>query len=342
MAKVSTSFVWFRLFAKLTAAITIIVVLAGSLVKVTGSGMGCPDWPKCFGHYIPPVNAKEVSWGSGEDYFKGQMILHNGQLLIAEESFQSSSAFSIDNWKIYEKHGYSVYNPTHTIIEYVNRLATVVLGLASLLMLIMGLVNIKRQKSLFIWSLVVLVLILFEAWLGRLVVDSVLSPIKISIHLYAAFVIVLIISALLVFTNPKHSNRINLRSKYSTLGLIMLVMLFIQVFLGTKVRELFDVFSDSLIRSEWVDNAGLKFLIHRSFSLVYFGMIIYLYLQIRKESTNFVPDIQKILLLVLISIASGVIMGYFDVPQIMQPIHIFISGVLIFYQGQLTFKLLKQ
>jgi cytochrome c oxidase assembly protein subunit 15 len=33
-----------------------LIVLTGAGVRLTGSGLGCPDWPKCYGHSVPPLN----------------------------------------------------------------------------------------------------------------------------------------------------------------------------------------------------------------------------------------------------------------------------------------------
>jgi heme a synthase len=37
-----------------------LIVLSGAAVRLTGSGLGCPDWPKCYGRAYPPLNAHAV------------------------------------------------------------------------------------------------------------------------------------------------------------------------------------------------------------------------------------------------------------------------------------------
>ena len=52
-----------------------LVVLAGGIVRTTQSGMGCPDWPKCFGSWVPPLNASDLP-ADVERYLRKQDIYH--------------------------------------------------------------------------------------------------------------------------------------------------------------------------------------------------------------------------------------------------------------------------
>jgi cytochrome c oxidase assembly protein subunit 15 len=50
----------YRKFALLTLIATYLVIFVGGLVRVSGAGLGCPDWPTCYGRWIPPISIDQV------------------------------------------------------------------------------------------------------------------------------------------------------------------------------------------------------------------------------------------------------------------------------------------
>ena len=52
---------WFRRAARLGALLALIVVVVGAWVRLTDAGLGCPDWPGCYGHLHPAAVLERLS-----------------------------------------------------------------------------------------------------------------------------------------------------------------------------------------------------------------------------------------------------------------------------------------
>ena len=79
---------------------TYCLIFIGGLVRVSGSGMGCPDWPTCFGRFIPPTSIEQITWNPEVDYEIGDMIIKNDTLWVSDFNFTSMVAFDSENWHL--------------------------------------------------------------------------------------------------------------------------------------------------------------------------------------------------------------------------------------------------
>lgn len=329
----------FRALVKICIISVYIIILAGATVRMTGSGMGCPDWPKCFGYLIPPTSEAQLRWKSDHDYSKQIVIIKEDQLLVAKRKFRSGEKFSNANWSPYTKHDYATFNATHTWVEYINRLTSAIAGIFFVLLLIRSWKYWKVKKSIPIFAIAAFAMLLFEAWLGKTVVDSNLAVSKISIHMMVALAIVAVLLIILFqLRNELKTNSAN--NVFKWLVFAGLGLTIVQVILGIEVRQLVDVSlknigldQKSLLDLSQVNN----FIIHRSFSILVVLVNIGVYYQMLKNKLNY--RIPKWVLIVLgIEVISGIVMYYVNFPFGSQAIHLLFATILFGLQFYLLLK----
>ena len=315
----------FKMSVKISLILVYLVIAAGSIVRMTGSGMGCPDWPKCFGYWIPPTERTQLDWKPGHQYTKGQVIILNEELRVANGNFESSKTFSDRNWGFYTQHDYAIFDPYETWIEYLNRLLGVLAGLAVLIMTILSFWKWKKNISHTFISVLILLGMGFQAWLGKTVVDSNLAPYRVSLHMGMALLIVLGL-VFLLFSNQKKAISIPRNITLKVLAWFAVLLTLFQIGLGTQVRQFVDLQMHEP-PGQWLDPAPIKFYVHRTFSLVVLGVHLILFWILRKMKRN-VKVFNQILGLIGLEIFSGILMFYFDFPFSSQPLHLIIAALL--------------
>lgn len=286
----------FLRFSKIILIWVFLVIIAGGVVRMTQSGMGCPDWPRCFGKWIPPTNASELP-ADYENYLKQQDIDHT-------------------------------FNVYHTWVEYVNRLLGALLGVLLLIQFVWAVKLFwKSNRTIVLFCGITLLLTGFQGWLGKRVVDANLATVKITIHMLVALLIAAMALTVVYLQQAKNSV---INKKLGNITLLTTALLTVQIIIGTNVREQIDLISKQLNyegRELWIAKLDVSFYIHRSFSLVIAALCIYTFFQFKKAGLHLFSS-KLIIFCVLAEIAAGVAMNYFNVPALAQPIHLLLSSIL--------------
>jgi heme a synthase len=292
----------FKRFVVLTVISVYLLILAGGIVRTTGSGMGCPDWPKCFGKWVPPTNESELP----ADY------------------------------KIkYSVHGYETeFNAVKTWIEYINRLLGALIGV----FIIVAFVLSFRYPDKLVRQLcgLALFMVIMEGIVGKYVVSTNLKPLLISFHLWGSIFIIIVLIYVMcrVRKEDLQTGTIEQVGQLKKLNVLLIIITVIQIVLGTQVRQQIDELSASLgfeRRMEWIDNLDSYFNIHRSFSILVLLINVYFIYRLYKANSASVMkwSAYGIALLMAIEVIGGMIMGYFNIPAVIQPIHMLAATMLL-------------
>ena len=307
-----------------------LIFLAGAIVRMTGSGMGCPDWPKCFGYYIPPTSEEQISWKPYTEYQEGVIIIKNDTLYVTQNTLKTSEKFNPRNWENYTKHDYAKFNKYHTWTEYINRLVSVLAGFIFLFLIYSAAKFWKDDKRIPGIAFTAFFLMLFEAWLGKTVVDSNLTPAIITIHMVVGLFIIGLLLQLQFITSRKKQH-FKYDATFNKLLIISLIFSLVQIAMGTQVRQFIDeqVKLFGFENKEYsLMNPSFKFYFHRSFTiaivLVNFGL--FYFNQLKKLGYHLV---NWIVFLIFLETITGILMYYAEFPIGTQAIHL-LSGAILF------------
>lgn len=320
----------FKKINRLTIGSVLVLILIGSIVRSMGAGMGCPDWPKCFGSYVPPTSHEQLPPNYLE-IFKTKRLAKNNRLAsMFRKVGYGELAHEIQNDPFVQKE--QSFEVKKAWIEYINRLVGVLIGFFVLLNMVLSF-TVKKNRWIPIAGVAVFILTGFQGWVGSLVVSTNLLKGFITFHMLLALLIV----ALLIWMNVRSREvKVTIDKKLYFITLGLLVLFIPQIVLGTEVRALIDpLLVAEPDRSTWASSLTGSFFIHRSYSWVILLGSLFIYFFVRKHNYYDLKKISSLLITsVLLIAAVGIVMVKFSFPFWSQPIHLLLAaGIfsLLFY-----------
>jgi len=289
-----------------TTAITFLLILVGGLVRASGAGLGCPDWPRCFGSWFPPASAAELP-----------------------PQFDPSQ-----------------FNPTLMWTEYLNRLLGVTVGLTILATAISAWRHHRRDPHILWPTVLALLLTGYEGWLGGRVVAHELAPWIVTAHLVVAIVIVLLLvyatvyaiyrrPALALAGRPGTDDDIETapRTSLITTIVVMILLTLGQVAVGTQVRgSIDDALDHGVAREGALATVGMLDGAHRTAALAVMSLALVSLLVVWSKHPREKVIAQwtyAVVALAALQIVLGGVMAFVSLAPTAQVLHLTVASLLM-------------
>ncbi|MDP4945622.1 heme A synthase [Alishewanella sp. SMS8] len=176
----------------LTLCWTMLVIILGAYTRLTDAGLGCPDWPGCYGFLKVPAHPEKV--------------------LIAAERFPERPLETHKAWN-----------------EMVHRYLAGTLGL---LIAALFISSVWQQRRLTIIPTALIILVCFQALLGALTVTMGLFPLVVMAHLLFGFGIFCLLALYWLKVHPHWLSREPQLLRLKPLAILAAIVVLMQIALG--------------------------------------------------------------------------------------------------------------
>ncbi|MEM7012372.1 MAG: COX15/CtaA family protein, partial [Verrucomicrobiota bacterium] len=291
----------------------------GAIVRSSGAGLGCPDWPKCWGLLIPPTSADQI------DVDKLDIPRYK----------RYAERHGIDPDTVTRETVLAGFNPVHTWTEFVNRLTSLPLGLSTLLLALFSFRASRNRGWIIALAWFAFLDVLFNAWMGAVVVRSGLKPGIITLHMALALLLICVLVTLIWLARPPKDKGVGGIRYLRWVTLLFFACLFAEGIFGSQVREMTDQLAKAagdIPRSEWIGalDSTTIYQIHRSFSwslLVTAGAMFWLARRSLGGAAAWEPKV--ILGIVIAMMVMGIVLAHVAILPVVQVLHVGFTAILL-------------
>jgi cytochrome c oxidase assembly protein subunit 15 len=309
---------------QITLVAVYVLILVGGIVRSTGAGMGCPDWPKCFGQWVPPTSAHQLPENYKDIYSAYRDKKNQRFAALLESMGMNKTAYQLRHDERIRME--ADFNAVKTWTEYINRIVGMLTGILVVATFVSALAYRKTHAKVTLLAFLALVTVLVTGWFGSVVVSTNLTPWTVTLHMLLALVLVALLILIQKNLHPRqHAPAFTLASPWLAWACVLTI---VQVILGTQVREAVDVVSATNTgREQWVNQLGLPFIIHRSFSWIVLAVNGYIVWRLFTDKVWSRAAVQ-LGVLALLPVITGVGLAWMGFPAFLQPLHLLLAALL--------------